>query len=247
VSDEWGGPWLVELGLGRRSRIVKDEGYEFPAWTPDGRSVAFTRLGAPFDIMLVEARSGATPRRVASSVEEVYVDDVTPDGRDLTFTAAYSGDVRSVPVDGMGPGKVIAQGTGARTSALSPDGRWLAFSSSAAGQVEVFVERLGGGDRMQVSTAGGDSPRWARDGRELYFVRVDRLMAARFTPSEPPDVGAPVEVANVPDMRGYDVLPGHRQFVALQRPPGSGYVRRLRLALNWTPGSDRLNEHTVKR
>jgi serine/threonine-protein kinase len=247
VSDEWGGPWLVELDLGRRSRIVKDEGYEFPAWTPDGRSVAFSRLGAPFDIMLVEARSGATPRRVASSVEEVYVDDVTSDGHDLTYTVAYSGDVRSIPLDGSGPGKVVVQGAGVRSSALSPDGRWLAFSSGVGGQVEVFVERLGGGDRNQVSTAGGDSPRWARDGRELYFVNGNRLMAARFAPSEPPDVGVPVAVANVPDMRGYDVLPGRRQFVALQRPPDAGYVRRLRLALNWTPESGPLNERTNKR
>ena len=74
----------------------------------------------------------------------------------------------------------------------------------------------------------------------MYFVSGDRLMAARFTPDEPPDVGVPVEVATVPDMRGYDVLPGHRQFVALQRPPDAGYVRRLRLALNWTPESERL-------
>lgn len=84
VSDEWGGPWLVELDLGRRSRIVQEEGYEFPAWTPDGRAVAFIRLGAPFDFMLVEPRSGATPRRVASISEEAHVDDVTPDGHDLT-------------------------------------------------------------------------------------------------------------------------------------------------------------------
>jgi len=80
----------------------------------------------------------------------------------------------------------------------------------------------------------------------MYFVSGDRLMAARFTPDEPPDVGVPVEVATVPDMRGYDVLPGHRQFVALQRPPDAGYVRRLRLALNWTPESERLLEGAGK-
>lgn len=71
-------------------------------------------------------------------------------------------------------------------------------------------------------------------------------MAARFAAGEPPDVGVPVEVATVPDIRGYDVLPGHRQFVVLQRPPEAGYVRRLRLALNWTPESKRLLESAGK-
>ncbi len=246
VSDEWGGPWLVELDVGRRSRIVQEGGYEFPAWTPDGRAVAFVRLGAPFDVMLVEARSGATPRRVAGSAEEIYVDDVTPDGRDVTYTSSYSGDVRSIPLDGTGPGKVLLRGVDAGRSGLSPDGRWLAYRSSVGGQAEVFVERVGGGDRTQVSTAGGDLPRWARDGREVYFVNGDRLMSARFAAGEPPDVGVPVEVATVPDMRGYDVLPGHRQFVGLQRPPDAGYVRRLRLALNWTPKSERSLEGAGK-
>ncbi|NOT33129.1 MAG: serine/threonine-protein kinase [Candidatus Eisenbacteria bacterium] len=240
VSDEWTGPWLVELGLGRRSRIVQEEGYEFPAWMPDGRSVVFMKLGAPFGIMLMEARSGATPRLVGSSVEEINVYDVTRDGREVTFVGSHSGDVRSVPLDGTGSEKVLLRGAAARSSALSPDGRWLAFSSGLGGQVEVFVERLGGGERTQVSTAGGESPRWARDGRELYFVSGSRLVAARFTPSEPPQVGQPEALGAVPDLRGYDVLPGHRQFVALQRPPDAGYVRRLRLALHWTPESGRL-------
>ena len=31
---------------------------------------------------------------------------------------------------------------------------------------------------QQVSTAGGDFPRWKRDGTELYFLGPDKLMAA---------------------------------------------------------------------
>ncbi len=246
VSDPRGGPWLVDLERGLRSRIVQEAGYEFPTWTPDSRAVVLVRYGTSFDFVLFEARSGATPRRVVGLSEESYPDDVTPDGRDLTYTSSHSGDVRSVPLDGTGPGKVLLRGVGVGNSALSPDGGWLAFSSSVDSQTEVFVERVGGGDRIQVSTGGGRLPRWARDGREVYFLNGDRLLAARFAAGEPPDVGVPVEVATVPDLRGYDVLPGHRQFVALQRPPDAGYVRRLRLALNWTPESERLLEGAGK-
>ncbi len=247
VSDEWLGPWLVDLGLGRRSRMIQEEGYEFPAWTPDGRSVAFIKLGAPYDLMLVEARSGAALRKFAAIADEVNVNDVTPDGRDVIYTDVFSGDIRSAALDGSRPARVVVPGAGARSSSLSPDGRWLAYSSSVGGQVEVFVERMGGGDRVQVSASGGEAPRWARDGREIYFVRGEGIAAASFAPGAPPSVGLPAAVAVVPDMRGYDVLPGHRQFVALQRPPDAGYVRRLRLALNWKPEVEGLREGASER
>ena len=34
-------------------------------------------------------------------------------------------------------------------------------------------------DRWQVSSGGGDRPRWSRDGRELFYVSRDSLMSAQ--------------------------------------------------------------------
>ncbi|HIE93705.1 MAG TPA: hypothetical protein EYQ83_12885 [Acidobacteria bacterium] len=64
--------------------------------------------------------------------------------------------------------------------ALSPDGRWLAYSSDRTGRREVYVRAFPdvGSSRSQVSVNGGNSPRWAPNGGELFYVDADSNMVA---------------------------------------------------------------------
>jgi hypothetical protein len=57
--------------------------------------------------------------------------------------------------------------------ALSPHGRWLAYQSNETGRIEVFVRPFPdvGSGKVQVSSAGGTAPLWARDGRTFYYLR----------------------------------------------------------------------------
>src|SRR5262249_7155785 len=62
---------------------------------------------------------------------------------------------------------------------FSPDGKWVAYVSDESGRQEVYVQRFpDAGDKVQVSTRGGASPRWAPDGHELYFLSIDRQVNA---------------------------------------------------------------------
>jgi hypothetical protein len=65
--------------------------------------------------------------------------------------------------------------------AVSPDNRWLAYSSDQNGTREVFVRALSdtSAGLWQVSSGGGYTPQWSRDGRELFFVGPGGMMAAR--------------------------------------------------------------------
>jgi dipeptidyl aminopeptidase/acylaminoacyl peptidase len=67
---------------------------------------------------------------------------------------------------------------------FSPDGGWLALASDESGEPEVYVVAAEGtGERRRVSTAGGNSPRWRRDGRELYYLDPEgRLIAVPVSP-----------------------------------------------------------------
>jgi serine/threonine-protein kinase len=58
--------------------------------------------------------------------------------------------------------------------AVSPDGRWIAYTSNETGRREVFVRPFPNtaDARYQVSTAGGLTPVWGRDGRELFYMDV---------------------------------------------------------------------------
>ena len=62
--------------------------------------------------------------------------------------------------------------------ALSPDGRWLAYVSGTTGPPEVWVQAFPGAENpVRVSSRGGVEPVWARDGRELYYLEGNKLMA----------------------------------------------------------------------
>src|SRR5688500_1735085 len=63
---------------------------------------------------------------------------------------------------------------------FAPDGQWMAYVSTESGRPEVYVTSFPGpGASWQVSTGGGNWPRWRRDGREIHYVAPNnRLMAA---------------------------------------------------------------------
>ena len=68
--------------------------------------------------------------------------------------------------------------------AVSPDGRWFAYVTGESGRNEVFVRLVEdpGAGRTQVSVNGGEEPRWAPSGKELYYrTRAGEMMAAEVT------------------------------------------------------------------
>ena len=69
-------------------------------------------------------------------------------------------------------------GEGVSGTALSPNGRWLAYVSDTTGALEVWVQAFPGpGSPVRVSSRGGVEPIWARNGRELYYLEGNKLMA----------------------------------------------------------------------
>lgn len=75
--------------------------------------------------------------------------------------------------------------------------------------------------RYQVSTQGGASPRWARDGREIIFGNRRSLWSApvRTSPTfiaEPPQM-----LFELPEdiLGDYDVSPDGQHFVMVQNDP----------------------------
>jgi hypothetical protein len=66
---------------------------------------------------------------------------------------------------------------------FSPDGKWVAFSGAGPGAnyfaSELFVAKFPGpGGRVQISNHGGAQARWRADGKELYYIAMDRKLMA---------------------------------------------------------------------
>jgi dipeptidyl aminopeptidase/acylaminoacyl peptidase len=62
---------------------------------------------------------------------------------------------------------------------ISPNGTYIAYVSNESGKNEVYVRPFPEVNNgwWQVSTDGGDSPLWSPDGRELFYINGDAVMA----------------------------------------------------------------------
>ena len=70
--------------------------------------------------------------------------------------------------------------------------RWIAYASTETGRYEIYVRDFpGGGHKWQVSSQGGLLPHWRRDGRELFYLRLDgMLMSVSVNPGPVFEFGA---------------------------------------------------------
>ena len=105
-----------------------------------------------------------------------------------------AGSGRPEPVEGRKPFPVFRSEFSEDAASLSPDGRWIAYESNESGRYEVYVQTFPpSGGKWQISTSGGDLPRWREDGKELYYLDPARKLMAvdvhvganQFSPSVP--------------------------------------------------------------
>ena len=111
---------------------------------------------------------------------------------------------------------------------FSPNGRWLAYVSDESGRQEVSVRPYPGTSGGQpISTGGGNSPAWSRNGRELLFTTLPapngaiKMMAVSVTPVPPFTAGTPRTLFegryhNSAAHRQYDVSRDGDQFLMVR-------------------------------
>jgi serine/threonine-protein kinase len=234
--------WIKQLDRGPVTRLSFGGGDRRPAWSPDGRMVAFIRDTGSTSIVTGRYADGSRPDttlfRLDRQVQEV---EWSRDGKWLVGRTdngnAGAGDLVGVRSGGdTTPVVLVASSFTELHPAISPDGRWLAYTSNESGNNEVYVRPFPNTNdgRWQASTAGGQTPRWSRDGRELFFIDGNfRMVAAQITASPSFAVGELRSLFSVAGYaldgfhQAYDVTPDGRSFIiaaprqisATTRPP----------------------------
>ena len=189
---------VKHLPDGPEERLTFDEAVDYrPIWRPDGENITYFsgQTAENRDIWSVRADGSAEPVLLLDDVRSVNQGSWSPDGEWLV--------VRATATEAMGLGlrDILAFRPGADTAAvplvaspdfaeaapaLSPSGEWLAYSSNETGRDEVFVRPFPNVQdaRVRISSDGGVSPVWSKDGREVFFLNAEReLVAARFDPA----------------------------------------------------------------
>jgi serine/threonine-protein kinase len=237
---------VIDIAAGTTTRLTGDTASDRPEWSPDGKRVIFRRLyddrreeiwWQPYD------RSGpATPLQVGTPAQQHLLAEglVSPDGtwfvyrtlsdatgRDIWYRR-LSGDTTPKPFEATPADETMPR--------FSPDGKWLAYVSNESGAPEVFVRPFPGpGGRTQISAGGGTEPVWAPDGKRLFYLSGNDLMAANVTAGATLAVGTRERVLTADVAPGgihanYDVAKDGKHFLMVRN---AGGATDLTIVLNW--------------
>jgi dipeptidyl aminopeptidase/acylaminoacyl peptidase len=197
-----------------------DDGEEIGelVWTPDARSVIYTRGGdlegfgenpnprnqaeEPKQLIWIVTLDGKPPRQLA----EGHSSAISPKGDRLVFINKR--DIWSVKVEGTDKAAALIQSKG-RSSSLhwSPDGTRLAFVNNRSdhGFIGVYDLTTKGLRYLDPSVDRDDEIAWSRDGKRIAFIRIPALREAfEFGPkrSSPP---WSIRVADVDTGTGHEI------------------------------------------
>ncbi len=242
--------WLYELARGVRTRFTFDAFADIgPLWSPDGAQIAFSsnRKGY-FGMYLKPADgSGQETELLAMPGVSIRASSWSQDGKYIAYWQLdrknkTRQDIWILPLSGeRKPFPFVQSAFDEVGPAFSPDGKWISYNSNESGSEQVYAAPFPGpGGRWQVSSAGGSTAAWRKDGRELYFLSTDdKLMAAEVRAE-----GASLAVGQVRSLfsvrpkrlgRIYDVTADGRRFV-VNTSLQENNALPLTLVANWTSG-----------
>jgi Tol biopolymer transport system component len=176
-----------------------------PAWSPDGRQIAYYRLeGIQNGGVFLVSPLGGPERQIA---DRGGAPAWTPDGQSLVMTSSGEQGIFH-QVLATGARRQLTQSPAGFTDGfpkVSPDGKTVAFArekSLKSPQSALFVVPITGGEPTQLTAWGAQIGRldWTPDGREILYPQLDtsgmRIFRIAATAGQPPApvAGLPIGV-----------------------------------------------------
>jgi Tol biopolymer transport system component len=205
---------------GGKTRLTFDPADDLDCiWSPDGKRIAFTSDRAGQRNLYWKLADGSGPDELLLGGKEggrnlqdwsrdgkylIYFDDLTPH----LYVLSLDGDRKPVPF--INTPFVTQQGQ------FSPNDRWVAYRSPESGRNEVFVQGFNldpsqPRGKWQISSEGGELPRWRGDGKELFFHFTDSFFAVDVKTDGPAfTAGVPKRLFDIP---GVSASATHGEYV----------------------------------
>jgi eukaryotic-like serine/threonine-protein kinase len=246
--------WVADVARGVFSRLNTslNESESSQVMTPDGRVVFTTTRNGVGDLYWVAGDGTGVPEPlIAKSPTVKHPNGVSPNGRFLIFDdhTAQRQDLWILPLAAPPTGgerkpfPFLVTAADETFGQFSPDGKWVAYDSDESGVREVYVRGFAP-DRVpaaafgkwQISTAGGNKPKWSHDGKELYYIAPDQKLMAVSVKSGTtfePGLAVPLFDVNSPSFFPYDLAPDGRFLVNTPQESGAVDVTPPIVVLNW--------------
>ena len=253
--------WTVDLERGVSLRLTAAHGSnQSPLWAPDAQQVVFFSNRNGVRDLYIKHVNGERKEDelLVKSPHSKGPSGWSPDGKFLVYTEldpSSGNDIWILPLDGDRKPMPFLKTEFNETRAVPspiPDTHghpWMAYSSDETGRVEIYLRPFvpgtsdGSGTKLRVSTGGGSYPQWRPDGRELFYVANNKLMAVGVKLGAVPELGIPQALFDLPtgnwagstttSQSGYAPLADGQRFLFIE-PASDSPTPNINVVLNWT-------------
>jgi serine/threonine-protein kinase len=242
--------WMHDLQRGTRIRLTSGAGGNIlPLWSGDGARILYSsNRGGDWDIYSQSADGSGPAEVMLKRPYDQFPYSMLPDGTLLyhEINPKTGRDLWTLSPDGK-PSLLRGTPFNEMSGQFSPgsDGgsRRIAYASDESGRYEIYLQSYpNGANRVPVSTGGGVLPRWSRDGKELFYVTGDAVVAVAMRPDGSFDAPRRLfdrsSFITTPRFHSFSVSPDGKRFLMLRRDPGS-VPRQLNVILNWSETANR--------
>ena len=210
-------------GEGGQVALASPEPIISPAWSPDGKQLAYVSFETQKAVVWAQDLSTGQRRVIANFRGSNSAPAWSPDGSRIAVTLSQDGlaQLYTMPAAG-GPPVRLTRSNGIDTEPVyAPDGRNIYFVSDRGGGPQIYRVGTDGGSPERVSFSGSYniSPAISPDGRQLaYIARQDnayRLVLQDLSG------GAPLALSDTQDDESPSFAPNGRLIVYATRIQGS--------------------------
>jgi Tol biopolymer transport system component len=234
--------WTYELQRDSAKRLTFDPGLDaIPIWSPDASRLVFgSNRQLNWDLYLKNSDGAQDEKSFLRDELAKFPSDWSRDGKYILYN--QDTDLWFVTLPELKRSLFLKAVSVLRNGQFSPDGKWVAYASNETGKWEIYVtafpEPRG---KWQVSTGGGEQPRWRGDGKELFFLSSDgKMMAAPVTIGSNFDAGTSVTLFQatprqpvlVHDLFVYAVSRDGQRFL-INTPVKQTETAPMSIVLNW--------------
>lgn len=163
-------------GLGQHTLTHDRRNSYLPAWSPDGRRIAYiSQEGGKTSTaeLYVIGTGGRGERRLTHDAAWEYGASWSPDGRRIAYGSEQGGKWHVWIMNADGSGARILAGTEQGNAPdWSPNGRTIAFTSDRTGNDNIYLVGDSGGTARRLTTGPchSDNARWSPSGRLLTYA-----------------------------------------------------------------------------